>query len=92
MLRLAEEVDTDRQLGVALALCRAGEEVAGTTRDLVANERAQGAVGGLRAGVEVDAAGRPEAGRRLRELTGRGDVVLEASAAGDAQAGVVLGM
>ena len=88
MLRLAEEVDADRRLGVALADRGAGVELAGTARDLVADERAQGAVGGLRAGVEIEAAGRPEAGRRLRELTRRGDVVLEASAAGDAQAGV----
>ena len=88
MLCLAEEVDADRRLGVALADRGAGVELAGTARDLVADERAQGAVGGLRAGVEIEAAGGPEAGRRLRELTRRGDVVLEASAAGDAQAGV----
>ena len=66
VLRLAEEVDADRRLGVALADRGAGVEVAGAARHLEADERTQRAIGSLRAGVEVQPTDRAEARGRLR--------------------------
>jgi hypothetical protein len=86
VLAAAEEVDADRRLGVALADGCSGVELAGAAGKVEADERTQGAIGGLRAGVEVQAANRAEARVVLRELARRGDVVLEPGEARHAQA------
>src|SRR3954469_18870081 len=63
-LRAPERIDAraEERQSVALRGARAKIAKAGTTRDLEADEGAQGAVGRLSAGVEVEAAETAEAG------------------------------
>src|SRR4051812_14323552 len=64
------------------------EKKCGTTGELDPDEGAERAVRGLRASIELQAAERTEARVVLAELARRRDVVLEARAARDTQAGV----
>ena len=103
-LRAVEGVDAQAREGepVALLRARANDAEAGAVGDLEADEGAQGAVSGFRAGVEVETAqaaeaghvvgaGRPRReGRRAIDAAAalRPIFVFEAGPAADAQAGV----